>query len=113
MIQVPPSYRRAAPPYQNTKKFKISVGIYVFKVLELSEVHSVMAVQFRLELNWTDPRLLFLNLKDDKTSNRVTHNKAERIWHPHLILLNTEKREETKVKPLFILYKSISFFIIK
>ena len=112
MIQVPPSYRRAAPPYHNTK-FKISVGIYVFKVLELSEVHSFMAVQFRLELNWTDPRLLFLNLKDDQTSNRVTHNKAERIWHPHLILLNTEKREETKVKPLFTLDTPISFFIIK
>ena len=97
MIQVPPSYRRAAPPNQN-KEFKISVGIYIFKVLELSEVNSIMAVQFRLELNWTDPRLQFLNLKDDKTRNRVTHGKAERIWHPHLKLLNTEKREETKVK---------------
>ena len=99
MIQVDPSYRKAAPPYQN-KYFKISVGIYVFKVLELSEVNSIMAVQFQLELNWTDPRLLFRNLKDDSTSNRVTHSKAERIWHPHLLLLNTERREETKVKPL-------------
>ena len=99
MIQVPPSYRSAAPPYQN-REFKISVGIYIYKVLELSEVNSIMAVQFRLELNWTDPRLQFLNLKDDRTSNRVTHNKGERIWHPHLILLNTEKREETKVKHL-------------
>ena len=98
MIQVPQSYRKAAPPYQN-KHFKISVGIYVFKVLQLSEVDSVMDVQFQMELNWTDPRLLFLNLKDDSTINRVTHSKAARIWHPHLILLNTESREETKVKP--------------
>ena len=98
MIQVPQSYRKAAPPYQN-KHFKISVGIYVFKVLHLSEVDSVMEVQFQMELNWTDPRLLFLNLKDDSTINRVTHSKAARIWHPHLILLNTESREETKVNP--------------
>ena len=73
------------------------MGVKIHKVLELSEVNSIMAVQFGLKLKWYDPRLIYFNLKLDKISNKITHEKAERIWQPRLVFKNTEAVEKTKV----------------
>ncbi len=75
----------------------MSLGVDVQAVLYISEVRGTIDIQFELSLTWKDPRVTFLNLKEELYMNTVGREDGKKIWQPIVIFLNTKNRLETTV----------------
>ena len=69
----------------------IQLDVDVWAVLAISEVDELFSVKFKLSMTWKDPRLTFLNLKEDISFNKVNLSEASNIWYPVLVFVNTRK----------------------
>ncbi|KAK4320387.1 hypothetical protein Pmani_008738 [Petrolisthes manimaculis] len=56
--------------------------------LRVDTAHMLLKVALNLTLAWIDPRLTYVNLKDDHSLNVLDNNVSE-VWRPSVILLNT------------------------
>lgn len=86
-----------APPTEGTSLADITLSVELISILGLSEVNSIMNLQFRLALKWKDSRLIFRNLKDEIHLNTIGISDATKIWYPRVVFYNTEFMRETKV----------------
>jgi hypothetical protein len=46
---------------------------------------------------WRDPRVMFLNLKNETYLNTIGMDDAKKIWQPVVVFYNTKDWDETKV----------------
>ena len=76
----------------------IALDLEIWAVLSISEVAELFSVKFKLVMTWTDPRLTFLNLKEDTTMNIVAPTEAANIWYPTVVFINTRKLDLSKVR---------------
>ena len=51
-----------------------------------------MTLQLKLQVDWRDPRLTFLNLKTENNLNTLSSSELNEIWVPSLVFTNTKKR---------------------
>lgn len=72
---------------------QVSIDIDIDNVLELDENLSIMTLQFKMTLEWTDARLKFINLKTDPMKNELSKAESQSIWMPVLVFSNTEHRD--------------------
>ena len=72
------------------EKANIALGVNIKNILAVSEVHSILKVQFQLKMVWRDPRLVFWNLKEGELINIASKDEAYTIWHPEIVVVNTE-----------------------
>ena len=98
-VTVPISYQNETPPppKNGDKLANIHLSLEISKVLELNEVDSIMALQYKLKLQWRDNRVTFRNLKNDTFLNTLDTQDTMKIWYPQLVLYNTENKEKTEV----------------
>ncbi len=97
LIQVPHTYLPyvPAPPPRSSmpgERSNVSLGVDVQAVLYISEVRGTIDIQFELSLTWKDPRVTFLNLKEELYMNTVGREERKKIWQPIVIFLNTKNR---------------------
>ena len=59
----------------------IYFDLAVISVHDIKEVQSLMTLQFELSLKWRDPRVTFLNLKQQEYLNRLGPNDVSQIWY--------------------------------
>jgi hypothetical protein len=100
IIQVENSYLLHVPAPPSTfgnNKSEIIMNFDLLSILQISEVLGVISMQFQLEMTWRDPRITFLNLKQNINQNTVGIIDAIKIWYPKVIFFNTKDREETVV----------------
>ena len=83
---------------RNQAKMVISLDLEIWAVLSISEVEELFCVKFKLTLTWKDPRLTFLNLKEDSSMNIVSPVEAAKIWYPVVVFMNTRKMDLSKVR---------------
>ena len=75
----------------------IFLDLEIWAVLSISEVEELFSVKFKVTMTWIDPRLSFLNLKNDTSMNIVAPDEAMQIWYPVVMFINTRKMDLTKV----------------
>ena len=75
----------------------ITLDLEIWAVLSISEVAELFSVKFKLTMSWIDPRLTFLNLKEDASMNIVAPTEAAKIWYPVVVFINTRKMDLSKV----------------
>ena len=95
------SYQSHIPPpsldYSTRERSIITLHVNVEDILEVSEVHSFIKIQFRLQMVWRDPRVSFWNLKEGILLNIASEEEASALWYPRIVFLNTEEQLQTKV----------------
>ncbi len=103
-IVLEPSYRLHFPPnpedeedFCRDTKAEIVFSVDVIDILGVDEVESIISIQYRVALEWTDGRLSFRNLRAASHMNTISGEEAAKIWYPRIVLHNTEKMEESKV----------------
>ena len=69
----------------------------IWAVQSISEVAELFSVKFKLTMSWIDPRLTFLNLKEDTSMNIVGPTQSAEIWYPIVVFINTRKMDLSKV----------------
>ena len=77
-------------------KAAITVNVDVWSIRGINQ--ELVKVQFQMKMVWKDPRLTFLDLKEDTNLNIVSTKHARNIWHPPpIVFLNAEPMYKTEV----------------
>ena len=97
LIKQEPSYLKdmPAPPLRNDPKAIVHFSMNILSLLKISEVESILTLQYILYLEWRDARLNFENLKADSHQNTLDQESKSRIWIPELEFYNTENKDST------------------
>ena len=77
---------------------ELNTSIEIINILDLDEVTSKMTLQLKLTVQWIDPRLEYVDLKNDQNLNRLTPQETQDIWMPTLVFTNTRMRQEADFK---------------
>ena len=63
--------------------------------MELDEVLSLLILQLKVTVEWNDPRLDYVDLKENHMKNQLTPQEVDKIWIPTLMFVNTKDKPET------------------
>ena len=69
----------------------------VSNILSIREDEEIFSVQFYLTTIWKDPRLTYLNLKNESYKNLVSKTEGDAIWYPVVLFSNTQNTDQTVV----------------
>jgi hypothetical protein len=96
-VVVDSSYNRliAPPPLDNQTKAVIGIAITIHSILKIDEIRETFYVSFTQEVSWTDPRLVYHNIKRNTNTNVMSAQETEAIWTPKLVFYNTKGKEES------------------
>ena len=75
----------------------ITIHVDVSNILSISEDSEIFSVQFNLKTIWQDPRLTYLNLKNESYKNLVSKTEGDAIWYPVILFSNTANTDQTLV----------------
>ena len=76
------------------EKLNLYTSIDVTKILQLDEVHSLLSLQLKLTIEWTDTRHEYIDLKTNKNMNSLSSNEMDEIWMPTIVFDNTNNRQQ-------------------
>ena len=74
----------------------VKIKIELLEILEIGEIKMLLSTQFKLHMQWFDPRLTYYNLKDNQILNSLVADERQRIWTPSLIFDNTNRKIRTQ-----------------
>lgn len=97
--EVPP------PPLEEQEKLILSTDINIQNILELDEVKSLVSLQLDLQISWSDQRINFFNLKEEKQLNVLTLDEMNDVWMPTILFSETKNKQE-------IFFKNPSSYVI-
>ena len=83
----------------DTKKLipaNVDISIAIIDVIDISEVDLNYVLKFRLQMTWKDYRLVYHNLKLERSENSLTKAAIEKLWIPFIVFSNTVHNEHTK-----------------
>ncbi len=89
------SYLKDVPPPSDGELTNVMVSLDLLEILEISEVGNIITMQIDLRLSWTDRRLTLLNLKTEKNLNTLIPAFRQKIWIPHVVFYNTQKKVDS------------------
>ena len=75
-------------------KLKLYTSIEVIKILQLDEVNSLLSLQLKLTIEWTDTRHEYIDLKTNENMNYLSAHEMNDIWIPSLVFENTSTRQQ-------------------
>lgn len=76
------------------QKRPVLCHIEIANILDIDEVSAKITLQLKIQLEWTDPRVDFLDLKKDWFLNALTQDEKEDLWMPALIFSNTKNKQQ-------------------
>ena len=97
-------YNKKVPPNivktKKNKKYKllpVKVSLTLQKVIAIEEVDYSISFKFKITLKWYENRVIYQNLKNDSTDNKLTHDEINMLWLPLVIYWNTDQEETTRL----------------
>ncbi|XP_069953925.1 uncharacterized protein, partial [Cherax quadricarinatus] len=90
LVDIPSGYSITLPPppidQQNVLPIYFTINILSFTSINTEDLAIVTA--FELKMRWKDPRLKYLNLKEDRSLNVLSSVSVSRIWTPQVFFSN-------------------------
>ncbi|KAK7085491.1 hypothetical protein SK128_028222 [Halocaridina rubra] len=90
LVDIPSEYLTTMPPPPTKKNRPMPVKFYIdivsFSFISIQE--QTMGINFRLRLRWKDSRLLFRNLKLDRSLNVMSKESMHAVWRPEVLFRN-------------------------
>lgn len=92
LVAVPAGYRITIPPPPTTHSQPLPV-YFIINILSFPSIVTedlTFVTSLQLKLRWTDTRLNYLNLKDDRTLNLLSSESVSTIWTPNVFFSNAQ-----------------------
>lgn len=101
------TYIREYPPITVDKnrtliKIPVNISLDILKIMDINEVFGIFEVSFQLHATWFDPRLVYVNLKQDPDLNTLTEQEKADIWTPNIVFSNTKTQASVIKDPKVI-----------
>ena len=74
----------------------VNVSMRLIGISKIKEIDMQFSAKLKLDLDWIDTRLTWMNLYKDKSLNMLFGYEKSMIWTPEIIFVNTENEETTK-----------------
>uniref|UniRef100_A0A6A7G781 Glycine receptor subunit beta-like n=1 Tax=Hirondellea gigas TaxID=1518452 RepID=A0A6A7G781_9CRUS len=96
LVQFPLTYRSDIPPAALGSESPLQVALHItIESADIDTASMMMHVNYNLTMTWSDQRLEFLNLNEDRTLNRVKQEMVEQVWVPVVDFTNTKGNHYT------------------
>ena len=97
------SYRKVAPPAllgadNEVIPATVQVSVTLLDISAIREAANEIDIKFTAELEWTEPRATYHNLKTDISQNYLEKSEANKLWIPNLIYRNNKDNEDIMSK---------------
>ena len=73
----------------------VQMSMAVMDILDINEVDLNFVLKFRLLMEWYDHRLVYHNLKLERSENLLTREEIEKLWIPFVVFSNTYYNDAT------------------
>ena len=104
LVIVEEGYNKEVPPFmvnsieQAIVPAIVNISIDLIKVIDMEEENHKIDLQFQITLEWREnSRVIFHNLKQDKSLNALSTQDVNTLWHPLVIYDNTDQKEVTRL----------------
>ena len=96
------SYNKNIPPIGKTAKgvaipANVSISITLKKVVGIEEVGHSIHLQFQINMQWTENRVKYQNLKDEVSLNALSERDIKHLWLPRIVYANTDQEDTTRL----------------
>ena len=83
---------------------EVNVTTEIVSLLAINDKDGTIRAQLKIQLDWKDSRLAYLNLKDSSVENKLNSKDTDSIWRPILHLFDTDinKREQHKSETITV-----------
>ena len=93
------SYRKVAPPAllgadNEVIPADVQVSFTLLDISAIREAQNEIDIKFTTELQWTEPRATYYNLKEDISQNNLDKSEAIQLWIPNLIYRNNKDNDD-------------------
>ncbi|XP_037779746.1 glycine receptor subunit alpha-2-like [Penaeus monodon] len=101
VVDIPPGYNTNIPPPSPQKEnpLDVKVGIQLIAFPSIVTQDLSMTATFKLSLQWKDVRLNYLNLKEDRSLNKLSSEEVADIWTPRVHFSNALGNVFTNLDP--------------
>ena len=84
-----------------TKKTRLdmAVDVVVERIIDIDGKNGIFRAKFEIRLAWTDKRLGFHNLQQERLVNKMSNESLQRIWKPEYHLKDLEVRYRNTHSP--------------
>ena len=99
-VVIPEDYRSDLPPRRVNSGNDTILPISMFIDIEFMSVDTTdmtMHLSYKLRMTWFDSRLLFVNMKEIESLNKIPYNIMTKLWAPTVSYVNTDGNHHTKV----------------
>ena len=93
-LKLPPPPPKRSHLDTEKQRLNLFTSIEVINVLQFDEVDSLMSLQLKLKIEWTDSRHEYIDLKADENMNSLSKDEMDDIWMPTLVFENTRSRQQ-------------------
>lgn len=101
VVDIPPGYNTNIPPPSAWKgnPLDVKLGIQLIAFPSIVTQDLSMTATFKLSLQWKDIRLNYLNLKEDRSLNKLSSKDVDDIWTPRVHFSNALGNVFTNLGP--------------
>ena len=78
-------------------KIPINISVDILNILDIDEVAGIFKVSFELHSTWFDPRLTYVNLKNNTDLNTLTEQEKLDVWSPIIVFGNTASQHKVVI----------------
>ena len=76
---------------------EVSISITLMKVVEIKETDHRISLQFEINMQWTENRVKYQNLKDKVSLNALSERDIRNLWLPRIVYANTDQKDTTRL----------------
>ena len=86
----------------------VNVSMKLIGISKIREIDMQFSAELKLELDWIDARLTWMNLYKYKSLNIMFDHEKSMIWTPKIVFVNTEKKRQQRqiILQRYLLIKS-------
>ena len=107
ILQLPPSYRKTAPPLRPEWEDKtwekrtvlpveVTVTLTLLDISAIREAENEIDIKFTAKFELTEFRAKFYNLKEKISHNNLDQSESTQLWIPNLIYRNNKDNDDTR-----------------
>jgi hypothetical protein len=97
--ELPAGYDPYQRPDPSITPTQVIVNIYVYDIIEISDVDRTCTIDFFITVDWHDPRLA---VKAGDSGNVGRTLPLEKIWNPQLLLANQRELEKKQADEVLV-----------
>ena len=84
-------YNKDYPPRKEASPLDVKVTVIIVAIQQVKELHMTFSSKLTLQLEWSDERVTFSNLKPEDLTNVIGYDRFVDVWVPPVIFNNTNQ----------------------